>query len=45
MGLDGESVHFHNGERRKWNDIQNLGKDRELVTKHLLTEYRVQSQR
>ena len=36
---------FHAGERRKWNDIQNLGKDRELVTKHLLTEYRMQSQR
>ena len=37
--------HFHNGERRKWNDIQNLGKDRELVTRHLLTEYRMQSRR
>jgi len=36
---------FNAGERRKWNDIQNLGRDRELVTKHLLTEYRMQSQR
>ena len=42
---DHGSWHFHTGERRKWNDIQNLGKDRELVTKHLLTEYRVQSRR
>ena len=35
---------FHTGEHRKWNDIQNLGKDRELVTRHLVTEYRAQSQ-
>ena len=42
---DRGSWNFHTGERRKWNDIQNLGKDRELVTKHLLTEYRMQSQR
>jgi hypothetical protein len=42
---DRGSWDFHTGERRKWNEIQNLGKDRELVTKHLLTEYRVQSQR
>ena len=34
---------FHTGERRKWNDIQNLGKDRELVTRHLVTEYRMRS--
>jgi len=42
---DHGSWHFHTGERRKWNDIQNLGKDRELVTRHLLTEYRMQSRR
>ncbi len=42
---DRGSWSFQTGERRKWNDIQNLGKDRDLVTKHLLTEYRVQSQR
>ena len=42
---DRGSWDFHTGERRKWNDIQNLGKDRDLVTRHLVTEYRVQSQR
>jgi len=38
------SWEFENGDHRKWNDIQNLGRDRELVTRHLLAEYRTQIQ-
>ncbi len=30
---------FHNGEVRKWNEIQNLGRDRELLTRYLCDEY------
>ena len=39
------SWEFENGDHRKWNDIQNLGRDRELVTRHLLAEYRSHIQR
>ena len=34
---------FHNGEVRKWNEIQNLGRDRELLTRYLCDEYRRQT--
>ncbi len=34
---------FHNGEVRKWNDIQNLGRDRELLRRCLCDEYRRQT--
>ena len=39
------SWEFENGDHRKWNDIQNLGRDREMVTRHLLAEYRSHTQR
>ena len=39
------SWEFENGDHRKWNDIQNLGRDRELVTRHLLIKYREHTQR
>ena len=39
------SWEFENGDHRKWNDIQNLGRDREMVTRHLLAEYRSHIQR
>jgi DGQHR domain-containing protein len=30
---------FSNGETRKWNEIQNMSKDRDLVTRFLVREY------
>ena len=31
---------FRNGERRRWNEIQNTSKDIALLSDHLLGEYR-----
>ena len=30
---------FSNGDIRKWNEIQNMSKDRDLVTRFLVREY------
>ena len=35
----GGSWKFSNGEIRKWNEIQNMSKDRDLVTRFLVREY------
>ena len=32
--------HFRNGERRKWNELQNITRDIQLLADHLLTEYK-----
>ncbi len=34
---------FPNGDQKKWNEIQNLGRDRQLLTRFLLNEYRERS--
>jgi hypothetical protein len=31
---------FHDGNQRKWNDVQNTPRDVQLVTNYLLGEYR-----
>ena len=37
---DGGHWAFKNGERRRWNEIQNTSKDITLLADHLLTAYR-----
>ncbi|MEZ4424965.1 MAG: DGQHR domain-containing protein DpdB [Gemmatimonadota bacterium] len=36
---------FRNGERRRWNEIQNTSKDIALLADHLLSEYRLATSR